>query len=444
MISWLPAQYSKWVAFGTGVGIEIGRADLNVLLVKSRPQGSRILGSLTLRNFRDDSASDWGRHYTKFLQKQGTGHLSATVLLPRDEVIVRQIAMPGVAAKDIGSALRFQLDSLHPFPEDDVLHSWARIGKTTDVVVGIVRRSVIEWYSVLFEEAGVNVAAFSFSAASLYAAARFYRMPPARGFLTLFPDNGRIEAYGESKARPLFSVTLVQSELVQSEDRARDLALAELRLPPETQPLLSTELLPGPLEAPEGFEFSREALPYAAALAGACSWLALPLNLLPDNRRHASSRAMFIPTITLLMLVLLGAGALWAQSAYENQRYLDELQAQIRQLEPLAARAGKVDREIAVTRNHIDMLDRFRVRSKDDLDALNDLTRLLAPPAWLQVLDLTRKDATMTGNIDQATGLLKLLDSSSQFQDSQFTSPLQRTGDSEEFRIHTLRRQPSR
>ncbi|MGH9615006.1 MAG: hypothetical protein ACRD4P_18230 [Bryobacteraceae bacterium] len=439
MISWLPPQYSKWVAFGTGVGIEIGRADLNVLLVKSRPQGSRILGSLTVRNFREDPASDWGRHYAEFLQKQGAGHLSATVLLPRDEVIVRQIAMPGVAEKDIGPALRFQLDSLHPFPEDDVLHSWARIGKTGDVVVGIVRRSIIGRYSVLFEEAGVNVAAFSFSAAGFYAAVRFHRMPPAQGFLTLFSEGGSIEAYGESEARPLFSATLIQSE-----DRARDLALAELRLPPETQPLLSTELLPPPLEAPEGFEFSRETLPYAAALAGACPWLALPINLLPDGRRHASSRAMFIPTIALLALVLLGAGALWAHSAYENQRYLDELQAQIRQLEPLATRAGKVDREIAVTRNHIEMLDRFRARSKDDLDALNDLTRLLVPPAWLQVLDLTRKDAAMTGNIDQAAGLLKLLDSSPQFQDSQFTSPLQRTGDSEVFRIHTLRREPPR
>ena len=437
MIAWLPSRYSKWAAFGTGVGIEVGRADLNVLLVKSRPKGSRILGSLALRNFRDDPASEWGRHYSEFLQKQGVGHLSATVLLPRDEVIVRQIAMPGVAEKDVAAALRFQLDSLHPFPEDDVLHSWARIGKTGEVVVGIARRSAIERYSALFEEAGVKVAAFSFSAASLYAAIRFQGALPAEGFLTLFPEGGSIEAYGESEARPLFS-----ARLMQTEDRARDLALAELRLPPETLALPVAELLRPPLEAPEGFEFSREALPYAAALAGACPWLALPVNLLPDERRHASSRAMFIPTIALLTLVLLGAGALWAHSAYESQHYLGELQAQIRHLEPLAAQAGKVDREIAVARNRTEMLDRFRARPKEDLDALNDLTRLLAPPAWLQGLDLTRKDATMTGNIDQAAGLLKLLDGSPRFQDSQFTAPLQRVGNSEVFRIHTLRREP--
>lgn len=443
MISWLPPQYAKWLAFGAGVGIEIGRADLNVLLVKSRPQGARILGSLTLGNFRHDPASEWGRHYAEFLQKLAAGHLSATVLLPRDEVIVRQIAMPGVAQKDIAAALRFQLDSLHPFPEDDVLHSWARIGKTGDVVVGIVRRSVIERYSVLFEEAGVKVASFSFSAASLYAAIRFHAAPPAQGFLTLFPEDGSIEAYGESDARSLFSARWSQS-LSQSEERSRELALAELRLPPETQPSPVMELLPPVVEAPEGFEFSREALPYAAALAGACPWLALPMNLLPDDRRQTSSRAMFIPTIALLALVLLGAGALWAHSAYENQRYFNELQTRIRQLEPLAARAANADREIAITRNRTEMLDRFRARSKDDLDALNDLTSLLAPPAWLQALDLTRKDATMTGDIDQAAGLLKLLDNSPRFQESQFTSPLQRAGNTEVFRIHTLRKEPAR
>ena len=439
MISWLLPRYAKWTAFGTGVGIEIGRANLNVLLLKSRPKGAQVLGSLTLRDFREGPASEWGRHYTEFLQKQGAGHLSATVLLPRDEVIVRQIAMPGVAEKDIAAALRFQLDSLHPFPEDDVLHSWARIGKTGEVVVGIVRRSTVERYSALFEEAGVKVAAFSFSAASLYAAIRFADAPPAQGFLTLFREDGSIEAYGESEARPLFS-----ARLMQAEDRARDLALAELRLPPETPALPVDGLLRPPLQAPEGFEFSREALPYAAALTGACPWLALPVNLLPESRRHASSRAMFIPTIALLALVLLGAGALWAHSAYENRHDLGELQAQIRQLEPLASRAGRVDREIAVTRNRTEMLDGFRGRSKEDLDALNDLTRLLAPPAWLQSLDLTRKDATMTGNIDQAAGLLKLLDGSPRFQDSQFTSPLQRVGNSEVFRIHTLRKEPPR
>ena len=47
------------------------------------------------------------------------------MLLPRREVIVRQIALPGVAAKDLEGAIRFQLDTLHPYGDDEVVWGWS-------------------------------------------------------------------------------------------------------------------------------------------------------------------------------------------------------------------------------------------------------------------------------------------------------------------------------
>ena len=62
--------------------------------------------------------------------------------------------MPGVTDKDLESAVRLQIDSLHPFSDEDVTFSFARIGKTSYVLVGIARRPVIDSYSALFAEAG--------------------------------------------------------------------------------------------------------------------------------------------------------------------------------------------------------------------------------------------------------------------------------------------------
>src|SRR5205814_7626970 len=66
--------------------------------------------------------------------------LSATVLLPRREVIVRQVSLPGVAAKDIDGAIRFQLDALHPYGEDEVAWGWSRLPFGA-VLLGIARRA---------------------------------------------------------------------------------------------------------------------------------------------------------------------------------------------------------------------------------------------------------------------------------------------------------------
>src|ERR1039457_6618806 len=96
----------KLLAFGSGVGIEIHGDDLEVVAARVRPSRVRVLGRLTIQNFTKRPAAEWGAEYTRFLKSWGVGYLSATVLLPRREVIVRQVALPGVAAQDIEGAIR--------------------------------------------------------------------------------------------------------------------------------------------------------------------------------------------------------------------------------------------------------------------------------------------------------------------------------------------------
>src|SRR6202044_1683453 len=120
--------------------------------------------------------------YGAFLQKLGVRHLAAMVLLPRDEVTVRQIALPGVTDKDLESAVRFEIDSLNPHSEEEVAYDWARIGKTSSILIAITPRSVVELYPALFSQAGVKAACFTFSAPTIYSALRLLSAPPKDGF----------------------------------------------------------------------------------------------------------------------------------------------------------------------------------------------------------------------------------------------------------------------
>src|SRR5690606_35785727 len=120
-------MFSQFQRIGSGCGIEIRGADLHVMAVKSRRAGLTVLGITQIQNFRDRPAVEWGKEYADFLASCGYAHISATVSLPREDVMVRQIQLPAMGEKERASAVRYQLDGLHPFAEDEVFHSYAAL-----------------------------------------------------------------------------------------------------------------------------------------------------------------------------------------------------------------------------------------------------------------------------------------------------------------------------
>jgi hypothetical protein len=425
-------DFKKLLAFGSGIGIELGASDLEVVAVRVRPSRIQVAGRATIPNFAVRPAGEWGAEYANFLRSAGMSHVSATVLLPRREVIVRQVALAGVARRDRAAAIRLQLDSLHPYGEEDVAWDWTAVSESA-VLVGIARREVVERYARLFAEAGIAVASFTFPAAAVHAAIRLDGSS-GQSFLALRRTaSGSVEAYGESAARPVFS-----AEFQVAPERAVALALAELRLPPETEPRTLEEVLPRPFQNPIENDLSRNALPYATALAGACPRLAPAANVLPPEHRRSSSRAIFIPSIVLGMCVILAVVAMAAYARIADQRYLRKLEAEIARLEPQARRAIDLDREFQATRARARLLDQFRGQTRADLDALQELTKLLAPPAWSNSITITRDQARISGEAPQAAPLLRLLDASPLFENSEFLG-IGRGKDTETFQLRTNR-----
>ncbi|HUI77089.1 MAG TPA: PilN domain-containing protein [Bryobacteraceae bacterium] len=435
MPSLVSQDVRKLLAFGSGIGIEIGAADLEVVAARVRPSRIQVLGRLTIHDYAGRPAAEWGAEYNRFLKSAGMSHLSASVLLPRREVIVRQVALAGVSGKDRAGAIRFQLDALHPYADEEVCWGWSPVGAQV-ALVGIARQETVDHYVRLFVEAGIAVNAFTFSAAALHAAVRL-NGASGEGFLAMTVSaEGAVEVYGESAARPVFS-----AEFQAPPERAAALALAELRLPPETQPRHFEEVLPKPSVNPVENDLSRNALPYATALAGACPRLAPAANMLPAQYRRYSSRALWIPTVVLVVLLAAAIGAMVMYSRIADRRYLARLQADISRVEPTARRAAALDREIDSTRARARLLDQFRGQTRADLDAFEELTKLLTPPAWSNSIDLARTTARISGEAPQAAPLLKLLDASPLFENSEFQLIGRGTG-TETFVIRTNRENP--
>ena len=427
-------EIRKLVAFGSGAGIEICGRDLEVAVARVRPTGVEVLGRVSIRGFRDRRASEWGAEYAAFLKTRGMSHLAATILLPRQDVIVRQISMPGVIGKDLEAAIALQLDTLHPYGEDDVQYGWTPLGKGS-VLVGIMRRSALDQYASLFDEAGIAVACFTFSAGAIHGAMRMLGQPALTGFVTVnrSSDDGPIEIYGESPDHRMFS-----AEFDLPLERVVAVAVSELRLDPESAPMPLEKVLPAPKVNPVENDLSRDALPYAAALAGACPRLAPVANLLPAERRATRSRGMYVPTVVLAVLLLAACGALLAHSQVEQRQYLARLQAEVARLEPRATRAQSLDKQIGALQARTAMLDEFRGRPKADLDSLLELTRLLQPPVWTGQVEMNRETVMVAGEAEQAAALVRVVDRSPLFHNSEM--PLIARGvNGEIFRLRTQR-----
>jgi type II secretory pathway component PulL len=430
----IPKELRKLVRFGSGVGIEIGGKDLEVVAARVRPGRIRVLGRLAIRDFAARPAAEWGAEYARFLRSLGASYLSATVLLPPREVVVRQVALPGVANRDMEAAIRFQLDSLHPYGEDDVAWGWSPVGPGA-AMVGIARRSTVDRYLQLFAAAGILVSSFTFQAAALHAAIALNEAGHSQGFVALGRASlGAVQVYGESASRPIFS-----AELEMPEDRAAALALSELRLPPETTPLKLEDALPKPDGNPVENDLSRNALPYATALAGAFPRLAPAANLLPPEDRRYGSRVMWVPTVALAVLLaaILGGAAAWSRVA--ERQYLDRLHAEIVRLTPQQQRAAALSRNAGHALVRAQWLDQYRAQTRRDLELLHQLTRLIESPAWTRSIDITRDSVRLQGETPQATALWKILDSSRIFRSSKLDNNLPSPTGGESFSIGATR-----
>jgi hypothetical protein len=427
----IPASLHKYLAFGSGLGIEItgrrGAVTLRISAVRVRPSGARVLGGFSIENAAQQPASEWGQAYAAFVKKLRLSHVAATVLLPREDVILRQVSFPGVSDKDLPAAIGFQMDGLHPYADDDVVSSWARLPDTSTILVAIARRAALERYTTWFAEAGIKVASFTCAPAAIYSARRLFASAPPAAVLALEEVNGRVELYGESPSHPLFSAAFQATP-----ERAVALACAELRLDAAVYTLAETRSFHALLGA-------EPALPFAAALAGACPHLFLPLNLLSADLRATSSRALWIPTAIAGGLVLVAGVALAAYPSFEDSRYLRSLNQEIAKITPQANLSAKLDKDIETARQRIALLDLVKKRTKADIDILGEMTRILPPPIWLNTLEINRKQVTVAGETDQAAPLLKQIDASPFFEASEFSMQPMRSPAGEMFRIRSNR-----
>ncbi len=425
--------WKRAAASGTGLAIAVDQDSIDILIVRVRPASVTIVGYQRFSGIKERSTTEIGAEYARFLRTNGIPHLPAWVLLPRGDLIVRTLSLPGVPAKDLDAAIGLQLESLHPYVDQGVHYGFVRIGKTPQVLVGIAREDLVDRWIAFFEEAGVKLAGFTFSADALYRAIRCLRVPDA-GFATAIEAGDAVEIYGESASRPVYDA-LLYAETAPALARAA----SELRLDGEMAIQDLAELLPAPATVEQAEFAGKHPLLYATALGAAATFPTPAANLLPAELRKAGNWTMFLPTLVLVALLAVLVTGMYGYKAWEERQYASRLMAEVQLLERQVALGQRLDSEGERFLTRLDQLKEYRLRTTADLEALLALTRLLPEDAWITQFDLNRNEISLAGEAARAGDLIGIIDASPLFENTEFAMPLQRVENREIFRLRVKR-----
>src|SRR5262249_39357635 len=171
------------------------------------------------------------------------------------------------------------------------------------------------------------------------------------------------------------------------------------------------------------------------ALAVAVGSRRPPLNLLPaEVRPRTISTGQLVTAGTALLTLLLGLGLVVGQG-YKQQRYANRVTQAIRALDPEVKSVEALSAELTQKKRLLETIQSIERSDLRVLPVLKELTERIPQDAWLRTLNMDRQGIEITGQAAGANQLIPLLEDSPFLTGVEFTAPVTKTGDKEQFRI---------
>lgn len=415
-----------------------------------------ITGRGEVEHFVVEDAEDPVGTLAALLQARGLAGRRLRVGLDRRVVVVKAIELPRAAGSDVAEMVAFDLDRHVPFAPEDVRFDWLELPSKSDearrVLVAAAERRVVEGPLGLLAVAKWRPAALTVACHEL--TTLLPRALPAQRAVwahrhgtgadlllldgpTLLTSRQVIAAGVERLAREirrslgLARWTGCDVVWLSGDDTAgwrADLA-GSLGVPVSAPPYAATRI---PLVSALPATNAGAAL---LALGVAAGPRTPPLNLLPiEARPWTPSREQLVTAGMVAVTALLALGLAFTHTI-TVERHAGRLTQEIRRLEPEAKVVESLAAGLARNRRILSALDAVENDHVRALPVLQEITETLPAGSWLQALTMDRQGVELTGQSDAASTLIPLLESSAQLERVEFTSPVTKTQNKEQFRI---------
>ncbi len=392
------------------------------------------------------------------LRELGVRTRAVHVGIPRQRAVVKAIDLPAVAGADLRRMVGFELERHLPFPPTEALFDFHAVaappGQPVRVLLVAVERRVFERVNQLVREAGLVPRLVDVTIHGLAALAS--RSDADAGHVVVHVEGADAELAVARRGRPILSRAFPLPQ--EPGDRSRVLA-EELRrslgtLLPEDREAVSDVIVTGQGALPDTdwsqLPVSRR-LPLPSGVAGITgdstfvSALGMALrhpsrgplrtNLMPDELRPRPFPWPVAVTAGLAAATLLLGLTIPAVSLIRDERglqaltqALDRLAPEVREVEQLAGVVERARREVGTLRS-------FGAQHVRALPLLRELTELLPQDVWLTNFSVDRKAIELAGFANAASQLIPALEGSPTLERVEFTSPVTKGRDREQFRL---------
>jgi Tfp pilus assembly protein PilN len=392
------------------------------------------------------------------LGNRGLTPRTVALALARAAVFVRPIELPAVGG-DMREMVRLNLDGHVPFAAEDTPFDFVPLPADAEgvrspeavnrVLVAAAESRIVESAVRIAEEARLKPTSLTVAAHDLLGLVHAQR---GRRVVWVHRTGGTADVLCLVGAALVLSRSVLAADDVAVADEVRrSLAVVRWRtcdgvwvsgdLAPDA-PALAT--LGAPATAPPYTPRAAARLAtlpaddrgaQELALAVASGRRSRPLDLLPAGLRprrlsRAQGITLGVATATALLLV-----AALMVPGYREQRHLDRINAEITRVDPQVKAAERLVRELERKRKLLDTITGVEGASMRPLPVLRELTDLLPNDTWLTTLSLDSKGVEVTGQAAAASTLIPLLENSSRLERVEFSSPVTRGRDKEQFRI---------
>jgi Tfp pilus assembly protein PilN len=379
--------------------------------------------------------------------------------LARAAAFVKPIELPMVGG-DLREMVRLNLEGHVPFAADDAAFDWVPLTVDGDgaaprdetlrrVLVVAAEPRVVDAALRIAEEARLRPASLTVAAHDLLALAR----PPRDQRVLWLHRSGAVAdvlclhgpALALSRTVPAPDDAVLADEVRRSLAAVRwrncDMIWVSGEIDPASPPLNALGL---PVTEPDYGPRAQSRLAalgpedrgaHTLALATATARGGRPLDLLPlPLRPRRLSRAQGITLAVAGVTAALLLTALMVPNVRE-QRQLGRINAEIARLDPDVRAVERVQRDLERKRKLLGTITGIESTAIRPLPVLRDLTDLLPTDTWLTTLSMDTKGVELTGQAAAASALIPLLENSPRLERVEFSSPVTRGRDKEQFRI---------
>jgi len=377
--------------------------------------------------------------------------------LARPLLTVKILEVPPARGAQLNEMVAFELERHVPFPPEDIRFDFIRLPGSSKgplrVMVAACERRTVEGALRLLEEPRLKPRAVTIACHDL--ASLLSRRSKVRRALWAHRAGGTTDLVCLAQGR----VELSRTVPVKDGEELADEVAATLRLLgwPDIGALWisgddASEFLASSALADFGTAVTEPPLkPRARALiaqlpeedkgsamlavAAATGPARPPLNLLPAELRPRTVSMEQVATVGMVV-VTAGLGlALLVGQGYKQHRHAERLSQAIRALDPEVKSVEGLQAELAQKRRIAETIRTIEHADVRALPVMKELTERLPQEAWLRTLTMDKQGLEITGQASAANQLIPLLENSPSLMSVEFTAPVTKAGDKEQFRI---------